>query len=43
MLPFNLCLLLFQAYLRRQVTPLFSYFREVTANWTKSPDKHTDR
>ncbi|XP_061819450.1 aminopeptidase Ey-like [Nerophis lumbriciformis] len=32
-----------QAYMKKQVTPLFKYFQELTANWTKTPDKHTDQ
>nr|XP_057934796.1 aminopeptidase N-like isoform X2 [Doryrhamphus excisus] len=32
-----------QAYMKKQITPLFEYFREVTANWTQVPDKHTDQ
>ncbi|XP_054628016.1 aminopeptidase Ey-like [Dunckerocampus dactyliophorus] len=32
-----------QAYIKKQVAPLFEYFKEVTANWTKVPDKHTDQ
>uniref|UniRef100_H3D2Y9 Aminopeptidase n=1 Tax=Tetraodon nigroviridis TaxID=99883 RepID=H3D2Y9_TETNG len=31
-----------QAYLRKQVTPLFNYFSRITANWTRSPERHTD-
>uniref|UniRef100_A0A674MUZ8 Aminopeptidase n=1 Tax=Takifugu rubripes TaxID=31033 RepID=A0A674MUZ8_TAKRU len=30
------------AYLKRKVTPLFNYFKNVTANWTKNPEKLTD-
>ncbi|XP_078103122.1 aminopeptidase Ey-like [Sander vitreus] len=32
-----------QAYLKKQVTPLFNYFKELTVNWTKIPEKHTDQ
>ncbi|XP_042339832.1 aminopeptidase Ey-like [Plectropomus leopardus] len=32
-----------QAYLKKQVTPLFKYFKELTDNWTKIPAKHTDQ
>lgn len=32
-----------QAYLRKQVTPLFNHFKEVTGNWTKIPEGHTDQ
>lgn len=32
-----------QGYIRKQVTPLFHYFRELTVNWTKIPEKHTDQ
>ncbi|XP_054883503.1 aminopeptidase Ey-like isoform X2 [Poeciliopsis prolifica] len=32
-----------QEYVRKQVTPLFLYFRSITSNWTKVPEKHTDQ
>ncbi|KAM9817545.1 aminopeptidase Ey-like [Neosynchiropus ocellatus] len=32
-----------QAYIRKQVAPLFQYFQNLTANWTTIPDKHTDQ
>ncbi|KAL7885285.1 hypothetical protein AOLI_G00055800 [Acnodon oligacanthus] len=32
-----------QAYLRKQVTPLFEHFRNITADWTDVPDGHTDQ
>ncbi|KAM4733614.1 aminopeptidase N-like [Anableps anableps] len=32
-----------QEYIRKQVTPLFLYFRNMTSNWTKVPEKHTDQ
>ncbi|XP_068612814.1 aminopeptidase Ey-like [Brachionichthys hirsutus] len=32
-----------QAYIKKQVTPLFMHFSEITANWTKIPEKHTDQ
>ncbi|XP_014827880.1 PREDICTED: aminopeptidase N-like [Poecilia mexicana] len=32
-----------QEYFRKQVTPLFLYFRNITSNWTKVPEKHTDQ
>lgn len=32
-----------QAYIKKQVTPLFKYFKELTANWTTIPEKHTDQ
>ncbi|XP_056135222.1 aminopeptidase Ey-like isoform X2 [Lampris incognitus] len=32
-----------QAYLKKQVTPLFNHFRDLTHNWTKIPDGHTDQ
>uniref|UniRef100_A0A3Q2PBE6 Aminopeptidase n=1 Tax=Fundulus heteroclitus TaxID=8078 RepID=A0A3Q2PBE6_FUNHE len=32
-----------QAYIRKQITPLFHYFKDLTLNWTKIPEKHTDR
>ncbi|XP_041082703.1 aminopeptidase N-like [Polyodon spathula] len=32
-----------QTYLRKQVTPLFNYFENITANWTEVPSGHTDQ
>ncbi|XP_074522826.1 aminopeptidase N-like [Halichoeres trimaculatus] len=32
-----------QAYLKKQVQPLFEYFKIKTANWTKVPEGHTDQ
>ncbi|XP_074522479.1 aminopeptidase N-like [Halichoeres trimaculatus] len=32
-----------QAYLKKQVTPLFNYYKDLTANWTDVPEKHTDQ
>ncbi|XP_022595280.1 aminopeptidase N-like [Seriola dumerili] len=32
-----------QTYLKRQVQPLFEYFKTITANWTKVPAGHTDQ
>ncbi|XP_070772420.1 aminopeptidase Ey-like isoform X1 [Enoplosus armatus] len=32
-----------QAYIKKQVTPLFNYFKDLTLNWTKIPEKHTDQ
>lgn len=32
-----------QAYIKKQVTPLFKYFADITANWTKIPESHTDQ
>ncbi|KAK2853497.1 hypothetical protein Q5P01_006158 [Channa striata] len=32
-----------QAYLKKQVTPLFDYFKGLTLNWTRIPEKHTDQ
>lgn len=32
-----------QAYIKKQVTPLFHYFQDLTVNWTKMPEKHTDQ
>uniref|UniRef100_A0A7N8XZC6 Aminopeptidase n=1 Tax=Mastacembelus armatus TaxID=205130 RepID=A0A7N8XZC6_9TELE len=32
-----------QAYTKKQVTPLFNHFKEITLNWTKNPEKHTDQ
>uniref|UniRef100_A0A3B4TYX3 Aminopeptidase n=1 Tax=Seriola dumerili TaxID=41447 RepID=A0A3B4TYX3_SERDU len=32
-----------QAYIKKQVTPLFNYFKDLTVNWTKIPENHTDQ
>uniref|UniRef100_H3D2Z0 Aminopeptidase n=1 Tax=Tetraodon nigroviridis TaxID=99883 RepID=H3D2Z0_TETNG len=32
-----------QAYLKKQIQPLFEHFRTITANWTKIPERHTDQ
>uniref|UniRef100_A0A146WKL4 Aminopeptidase n=1 Tax=Fundulus heteroclitus TaxID=8078 RepID=A0A146WKL4_FUNHE len=32
-----------QNYIRKQVNPLFLHFRNLTSNWTKVPEKHTDQ
>ncbi|KAI4800388.1 hypothetical protein KUCAC02_013271 [Chaenocephalus aceratus] len=32
-----------QAYLKQQVEPLFNHFKNITGNWTKIPEKHTDQ
>ncbi|MED6292745.1 hypothetical protein CHARACLAT_003605 [Characodon lateralis] len=32
-----------QAYLKKQIKPLFEYFGTLTANWTKIPAGHTDQ
>ncbi|KAM4602814.1 aminopeptidase Ey-like [Polymixia lowei] len=32
-----------QAYLRKQIRPLFEHFRMLTANWTKIPPGHNDQ
>lgn len=32
-----------QNYLKKQVTPLFSHFKNVTKNWTQRPEKLTDQ
>uniref|UniRef100_A0A3P8YL37 Aminopeptidase n=1 Tax=Esox lucius TaxID=8010 RepID=A0A3P8YL37_ESOLU len=32
-----------QAYLKKQITPLFEHFRTITANWTKVPVGHNDQ
>lgn len=32
-----------QAYINKKVSPLFSYFKDITSNWTKIPDSHTDQ
>ncbi|XP_022064326.2 aminopeptidase N-like [Acanthochromis polyacanthus] len=32
-----------QAYLKKQIEPLFDHFKILTANWTKVPEGHTDQ
>ncbi|KAK1160919.1 aminopeptidase Ey-like [Acipenser oxyrinchus oxyrinchus] len=32
-----------QAYLRKQVTPLFDYYENITSNWTVLPPGHTEQ
>nr|XP_006629061.1 PREDICTED: aminopeptidase N-like [Lepisosteus oculatus] len=32
-----------QAYIRKQVIPLYNYFENITANWTRIPDNHIDQ
>ncbi|XP_029001190.1 aminopeptidase Ey-like [Betta splendens] len=32
-----------QAYIKKQVTPLFNYYKDLTLNWTKTPENHTDQ
>uniref|UniRef100_A0A667XA33 Aminopeptidase n=1 Tax=Myripristis murdjan TaxID=586833 RepID=A0A667XA33_9TELE len=32
-----------QAYLKKQIRPLFEHFRILTANWTKVPARHNDQ
>ncbi|KAM9764878.1 aminopeptidase Ey-like [Menidia menidia] len=32
-----------QAYIKKQVTPLFQHFKDLTLNWTKIPENHTDQ
>ncbi|XP_062274018.1 aminopeptidase Ey-like [Scomber scombrus] len=32
-----------QAYIKKQVQPLFNHFKNITENWTKIPDSHTDQ
>ncbi|XP_038162341.1 aminopeptidase N-like [Cyprinodon tularosa] len=32
-----------QAYLKKQIEPLFEYFRTLTSNWTQIPVGHTDQ
>ncbi|XP_029378452.1 aminopeptidase N-like [Echeneis naucrates] len=32
-----------QDYLKKQVTPLFKYYKELTHNWTKVPNGHMDQ
>lgn len=32
-----------QAYIKKQVTPLFKHFADITLNWTKIPENHTDQ
>lgn len=34
---------LHQAYLRKQIQPLFDYFRTITANWTRIPSGQPDQ
>uniref|UniRef100_A0A7N6AGR5 Aminopeptidase n=1 Tax=Anabas testudineus TaxID=64144 RepID=A0A7N6AGR5_ANATE len=33
----------FQAYLKKQIQPLFEHFKTITENWTKVPTGHTDQ
>lgn len=32
-----------QAYMKKQIQPLFEHFRNITSNWTKVPEGHTDQ
>ncbi|TNN70174.1 Aminopeptidase N [Liparis tanakae] len=32
-----------QAYVNKQVTPLFNHFQNITGNWTNIPENHTDQ
>ncbi|XP_072321578.1 aminopeptidase Ey-like [Eucyclogobius newberryi] len=32
-----------EAYIKKKSTPLFNHFKEITSNWTKIPDSHTDQ
>uniref|UniRef100_A0A672YRJ4 Aminopeptidase n=1 Tax=Sphaeramia orbicularis TaxID=375764 RepID=A0A672YRJ4_9TELE len=32
-----------QAYMKKQIQPLFEHFRSITSNWTKVPEGHTDQ
>ncbi|CAJ1048729.1 aminopeptidase Ey-like isoform X2 [Xyrichtys novacula] len=32
-----------QAYMKKQVTPLFNYFKNITSDWKDIPEKHTDQ
>ncbi|XP_070766513.1 aminopeptidase N-like [Enoplosus armatus] len=32
-----------QAYLKKQIQPLYEHFKTITANWTKVPTGHTDQ
>ncbi|TKS69747.1 Aminopeptidase Ey [Collichthys lucidus] len=32
-----------QAYIKKQVTPLFEHFKKLTVNWTEIPENHTDQ
>ncbi|KAJ3593591.1 hypothetical protein NHX12_005925 [Muraenolepis orangiensis] len=32
-----------QAYIRKQIQPLFEYFRTMTDNWTRVPQSHNDQ
>uniref|UniRef100_A0A8C5D891 Aminopeptidase n=1 Tax=Gouania willdenowi TaxID=441366 RepID=A0A8C5D891_GOUWI len=31
------------AYIKKQVTPLFNYFKNITDTWKKIPERHTDQ
>lgn len=33
----------FQAYLKKQIQPLFDHFKTITLNWTRVPTGHTDQ
>ncbi|KAK7913538.1 hypothetical protein WMY93_013749 [Mugilogobius chulae] len=32
-----------QAYIKKKSSPLFEYFKDITSNWTNTPDSHTDQ
>ncbi|XP_053175977.1 aminopeptidase Ey [Scomber japonicus] len=32
-----------QDYMKKLVTPLFQYFKNITSDWTSVPDRHTDQ
>ncbi|XP_069580564.1 aminopeptidase Ey-like [Brachyistius frenatus] len=32
-----------QDYVKKQVTPLFLYFKNMTSDWSRVPDRHTDQ
>ncbi|KAL2093494.1 hypothetical protein ACEWY4_010806 [Coilia grayii] len=34
---------LMQGYLKKQVAPLYAYFKNITSNWSKVPDGHTEQ
>ncbi|XP_076155196.1 aminopeptidase N-like [Alosa pseudoharengus] len=34
---------LLQTYIMKQVEPLFNHYKDITADWTKVPERHTDQ
>lgn len=34
---------LFQNYTKKQVTPLFEHFKNITEDWSQVPSSHTDQ